>query len=437
VMSVIHARSGKSSPNRTVRRVRLGVVSLIAVLACGGGSTAGPPPGGEAEVASIVVTASSDSLEVGKTLQLSASVRDAAGNQVAGQSFSWSSSNESFARVSGTGLVTGVGAGSADIRAFITGVSGEARIRITPRADLTFLDCGGTSSPSDVRATFNLSFNFDVGSRAALANVFAPKAGSQTASCPAVVLMPPGCTLRSDVDWAGPLLASYGYVVAVISLASPPTGDAVAECAALASGTLDYLLSSANPYRSDMDASRVGGIGYSQAGRVWVLVQDLDLRYRAIVAWDNLTKSELADQGSPSCASDPQRVRDPRAPAMGFASEDRCNVGQVGSDAKKTGYDHWRMGGMPTMEVVLEGSTHGDFAAEASPRKPYIVYYTRNWFDRWLKGDRSATQRLLTETVAPGLGATEKARSELLSTIWRSAAFLDQRDCPDLRLSCP
>jgi hypothetical protein len=57
-------------------------------------------------------------------------------------------------------------------------------------------------------------------------------------------------------------------------------------------------------------------------------------------------------------------------------------------------------------------------------------YYTRAWFDRWLLGDTSATERLLARSV------DDMPLQEELSSKFESAAFLDGHDCPKLVAGC-
>src|SRR5207253_2984007 len=66
-------------------------------------------------VASVTVTPASTSLMVGGKVQLAVVAKDANGNALSGQTFSWSSSNPAIATVSASGLVTGGAAGSATI----------------------------------------------------------------------------------------------------------------------------------------------------------------------------------------------------------------------------------------------------------------------------------------------------------------------------------
>ncbi|MBC7894573.1 MAG: Ig domain-containing protein, partial [Cytophagaceae bacterium] len=86
-----------------------------------------PPP----VVASVTVSPATASLLTGGTQQLTATARDAAGNVVTGQTFSWTTTAASVATVSSSGSVTAVGAGSATITASIGSVNGAAAIVVT------------------------------------------------------------------------------------------------------------------------------------------------------------------------------------------------------------------------------------------------------------------------------------------------------------------
>jgi len=77
-------------------------------------------------VASVAVTLSAPSLNVGQTTQASVTLRDASNNVLTGRVVTWSSSNTSVATVSANGLVTALAAGTAQITATSEGVSGSA-----------------------------------------------------------------------------------------------------------------------------------------------------------------------------------------------------------------------------------------------------------------------------------------------------------------------
>jgi uncharacterized protein YjdB len=92
-------------------------------------SAAPPPP-----VASVSVSLGSTSLNTGQTTQATATTRDANNNVLTGRTVTWSSTNTAVATVNGSGLVTAVAAGSAQITATSEGQSGQASLTVTAPA---------------------------------------------------------------------------------------------------------------------------------------------------------------------------------------------------------------------------------------------------------------------------------------------------------------
>src|SRR5437773_863256 len=82
-------------------------------------------------VASVTVNPASASVQVGQTVQLSATPRDANGNALPGRTVTWASTNTTVATVNGQGLVTAKVVGSATITATSEGQSGSAAITVT------------------------------------------------------------------------------------------------------------------------------------------------------------------------------------------------------------------------------------------------------------------------------------------------------------------
>lgn len=80
--------------------------------------------------ASISISGAQSSMEVGQSVQLSATVRDANNNAISGASVNWSTSNSGVATVSSSGLVRAVGAGNATITARSGSRSASASIRV-------------------------------------------------------------------------------------------------------------------------------------------------------------------------------------------------------------------------------------------------------------------------------------------------------------------
>jgi hypothetical protein len=101
----------------------------LAIISCGGsGDSTGPPA--PVAVASVALTAPTNTLTVGQTVQLSAATKDASGNVLTGHAISWSSSSTAIATVSTSGLVTAVTTGTATIFASSEGKSGSVTITV-------------------------------------------------------------------------------------------------------------------------------------------------------------------------------------------------------------------------------------------------------------------------------------------------------------------
>ena len=96
-----------------------------------------PTDTGTRIVASVTVSPGAVPLAVGGTQELVAIVRDATGTTLTGRSVAWTSSATNVTAVSPTGLVTGVGHGTATITATSDGVSGSVSSTV-PGAVATF-----------------------------------------------------------------------------------------------------------------------------------------------------------------------------------------------------------------------------------------------------------------------------------------------------------
>lgn len=82
-------------------------------------------------VASVSVTLASSSIAAGQTTQATATARSSTGSAVAGQTFTYSSSNTAVATVGSTGAVSALGAGTAIISATTSGKVGSASLTVT------------------------------------------------------------------------------------------------------------------------------------------------------------------------------------------------------------------------------------------------------------------------------------------------------------------
>ena len=135
-------------------------------------------------VASVTVTPKTPSMQVGNTVQLSATTRDAKGNTLTGRVVTWGSGNGN-ATVSGTGLVTGVSVGTSVITATSETINGTATatvtaapptlVRIILSPDTATINTGGTKQFSTVG-------KYSDSSTSAVTPTYSATGGSVTAS---------------------------------------------------------------------------------------------------------------------------------------------------------------------------------------------------------------------------------------------------------------
>src|SRR5256885_1890626 len=134
-------------------------------IRCPGGRSAGRAPaarsrrctgnvavtGAQPAVASVAVSPASGTVQVGQTQQLTGTPEDANGNALSGRMVRWASGSTAVAAVSGSGLVSGVAAGSTTITATSESKSGTAAITGTsvPVASVTVSPAAGGPQPGE------------------------------------------------------------------------------------------------------------------------------------------------------------------------------------------------------------------------------------------------------------------------------------------------
>jgi glucose/arabinose dehydrogenase len=119
----------RSAFNRTGFLAALAAAVLSALVsACGGdgGDTQAPKP-----VQTVTVTAPTTTIQIGQTVQLTATAKDEDGTVVGGSTFTWNTSDAAVAAVSPTGLVSGVAEGQAEISATAEGIPGSISITVS------------------------------------------------------------------------------------------------------------------------------------------------------------------------------------------------------------------------------------------------------------------------------------------------------------------
>ncbi|HEV8449163.1 MAG TPA: Ig-like domain-containing protein [Gemmatimonadaceae bacterium] len=115
------------------------LIAMIAAAACGGADggttvTSAPPPPQGPSIGSVTIDQQPGlgkfKLDVGEQTGLTATVKDASGAVLTGQTVTWTSSAPSVATVSSTGTITGVASGDATISATVNGKSDTRAVQV-------------------------------------------------------------------------------------------------------------------------------------------------------------------------------------------------------------------------------------------------------------------------------------------------------------------
>src|SRR3954447_12803176 len=219
---------------------------------------------------------------------------------------------------------------------------------------------------------------------------------------PAVVVVHGGSANQEMYWWGAEPLAEAGYMVLSFQVPTAEnTGPTVFPADTKAA--LDFLTSSANPRRRDLDPRRIGLAGHSAGGFAVSQVGQEDPRVSAIVSWDRA-------QSSPMRPDLPLRT-----PALFLTADYNCQQVPVcvpqpytappdplGPGNKDEDFRRLRAAGVDTMKIALRSATHLDFTqfgvAGTGSRYGAAVasYYTLAWFDRYL---RHGASRRLTATT--------------------------------------
>ncbi|HWZ57436.1 MAG TPA: Ig-like domain-containing protein [Gemmatimonadaceae bacterium] len=106
-----------------------GLIGLALVFGCGGSGDNSPT--GSGGLSKILLTPSTDTIQIGDTVTIAAQPQSANGSPIAGVTLFWSTSAAGIATVNQSGHVTAVDSGTAVIAASASGVSASATIVVT------------------------------------------------------------------------------------------------------------------------------------------------------------------------------------------------------------------------------------------------------------------------------------------------------------------
>lgn len=215
-----------------------------------------------------------------------------------------------------------------------------------------------------------------------------------------------------------------------------------------------------NPFGGLLDRGRVGIFGHSLGAAAVSYIGQLDPRVKAIVAYDNLAAT-APDAAKPpfACASGSSprpAVVPPTKPALGISNDygltPQPNTSEPDPAAKTVASRLLSQAGTDSMELVVRGGTHYESSVVPNPAfggtlrgNDLEVFYTVAWFDRYVRGDRSATARLLTDRWrrdAAGAAVDPDGDPNDLSRYYRSRVDIAGADgrrvvCESLRDGCP
>ena len=221
--------------------------------------------------------------------------------------------------------------------------------------------------------------------------------------------------------WAAEDLASKGYMVMTYDVQGQGDSDLFpadctpGDCPGVpyqqnynffqgAEDSLSFFLSKGNPFRSDLNADRVGIAGHSLGAAAVSEVGQCDTRVKTIVAWDNLDAITSCDD-----VTIPAQYRAPkdkliRVPALALTNDYLFNTQPATTPpdphAKDAGYQQVVKAGQDSEIIAFRGATHLTYtyiplvfqASELNERM--ASYYTAAWFDRYLRHRRSGYARL-------------------------------------------
>jgi dienelactone hydrolase len=209
---------------------------------------------------------------------------------------------------------------------------------------------------------------------------------------------------------------------------------------------LDGRDSAYNPLYARLDTSRIGIAGHSLGAAAVSYVGQIDPRVKAIVAWDNLRGPGPAPVSCTS-GSSPRPPEPAAKPALGMSADYFLTPTPYTSDPDRTSKDDAARqliaAGIPSGELVIRGGTHYEFSFIPNPGfgatlrgEDLVAWYTRAWFDRFVRGDRSADVRLFTDRWRKDTdeaAVDPEGDGNLFSFYYDSPLSLDGRSCADLR----
>ena len=207
-----------------------------------------------------------------------------------------------------------------------------------------------------------------------------------------------------------------------------------------------------NPLWQLLDTSRLGLAGHSYGAAGVSYIAQWDPRVKAVVAWDNLGGVDPTSREQP-CPANPaaRRVVPIKKPGLGISADyflpPQPNRSDPDPLAKSVSSHAYSKAGVDTGELIIRGGTHLDFDWIPNHGFPAtlrgadeIDWYTTAWFDKYVKGDSSATAGCSptagtrtstrppwTRTTTATCGPSTTARGS--TSTWPAGATSSARTC--------
>ena len=208
------------------------------------------------------------------------------------------------------------------------------------------------------------------------------------------------------------------------------TGIAAAQ-GANSDGTDPY-----NPWWRKLDRNRVGIAGHSFGAYTGGQVAQEDKRIKAVVGFDTLV---------------PVTVR-PRTPGLSITTESFFGAGDPskppnpnhngslkGGATPRAAYDQLVKAGVDAGLITQRSSQHNESSYASSSASRYGertgFFWELAWFDRYLKGDRTATARLMARTIDGSADRSSIGAGTYDQATGRNVPYRIAGDCVAYRVS--
>lgn len=152
-----------------------------------------------------------------------------------------------------------------------------------------------------------------------------------------------------------------------------------------------------NPYWKLVDASQIGLAGHSAGAQGVSYMGQLDKRVDAVVAWDNICEPKTCLNKPPGPAPAP------RVPTLGFSEDYVAAVVPNPFFTLLGPSKKFSAARIDNGQIMINGGTHFEYSYIPFPiftatlRGIHMTaWYTNAWFDKYLKGDPTADNRLTT-----------------------------------------